>query len=1138
MLWIWAVPGALMLGFAWGLTRFLNRKYKRLRCPRRLLRSLRKPLRSPDNGPDIQSLRASSLRLTEHLLLLQRKLHHAPSLPVDEDGVPRILEPAHELVDEGIFTADGMLQALDSWPCPPTSCEVWCLPLAMGVAQSQRLNRVLRAMLADTAQPAKAQRLYRQLRRSRKAAVLLERTTLTAIGLAELDQLIRTNGFESLQNIWDEWLVTQELTVDLLQKHAAARRQQIANEVRTAASCFENLYNLNWLDVCHIGDSIHTLLEQDPSGIYPRMDAPSQLALRRQVEALARHTGLAETVIAQHALQLADRADVNASDAGVCYWFQEAEGLRRLHRALPTKKGRLYTRVILRDEWFRYGFLCVFGIASGFIFLQCRGPVLMLPFFALVTGAIGRWLLRFFPRRELPRIAEFPSKLRTLVVMPAVLHDPHEAVLMVQHLKTVAHAFPTGVDFLLLGDFAPSITPVTAGDISICEAAASAIDALQDNRLMYLHRGRTWDSARHSYAARLGRIGALTAVCRLIAEGECEDTLVLSTVDTGSLERRYDYVLALPPDVQPLPGMYEQLLGTMIHPHSSRVPIAKGWRGYTILTAEGHPCFHGAGLLRPDAFLEATDGMLPTHEGISALAGELAGWTAVSGAHARCLSTGDTHATQYTNALRGWQLLPWQLPLVQTPTGLVSNPLRYASRFRLRETLRQTLIPIGQGVLLLYSLLTESPLLIVLALLPLVISHAPRRKEDLLRVLCHLSLLPTAMVLPLRALYDALRHRNTPPPIATLSMWAQGISAALLTGLGIALPGLSLPMLALGLLFTCFPLAHRLLETPVASSNGIAADTRALLLNAASILWRDFDNDTMKGFLSSGTTATPRELTGALLACICAKELGSLSANAAAMRMSALAEKLHAFLLPENDTAQANPDAQDTALLLSALMTAAQALRIWLPELAREYHDLAMGFETLISAMDVSRLYDPAVGLFYAAANDEDHPRGHIQYFADEALLLSVAACAKGIIPPSHFDKLRRTHIRYGKHALPLSAHGTASEHLIPILFLPLPDADIAAFAHTLAVTEQNRQPNWAALLCLPYKPELAAALASIDIPAILPDAPWEQSLLLASLSHILADAPLRRFFCSIPEVEVVLPLLEPRSSPLTIPRQ
>ena len=1138
MLWIWAVPGALMLGFAWELTRFLNRKYKRLRCPRRLLRSLRKALRCPDNGPDIQALRASSIRLTEHLLLLQRTLHHAPSLPVDEDGVPRILEPAHELVDEGIFTADGMLQALDSWPCPPTSCEVWCLPLAMGVAQSQRLDRVLRAILADAAQPAKAQRLYRQLRRSRKAAVLLERTTLTAIGLAELDQLIRMSASESLQHIWGEWLVTQELTGDLLQKHAAARRQHIANEVRRAAGCFESLYTLNWLDVCHKVDSLHTLLIQDPSGIYPRMDAPSQLALRRQVEALARHTGLAESAIAHHALQLAARADVNTPDAGVCYWFQEAEGLRRLHRALPTKKGRLYAQVILRDEWFRYGFLCVFGIASGFLFLQCRGPVLMLPFFALVTGAIGRWLLRFFPRRELPRIAEFPTKLRTLVVMPAILHDPHEAVLMVQHLKTGAHAFPTGVDFLLLGDFAPAITPVTAGDISICEATASDLDAFQDNRLMYLHRGRTWDSARHSYAARLGRIGALTTVCRLIAEGECEDTLVLSTVDTGSLERRYDYVLALPPDVQPLPGMYEQLLGTMIHPHSSRVPIAKGWRGYTILTAEGHPCFHDVGLLRPDAFLEATDGMLPTHEGISALAGELAGWTAVSGAHARCLSTGDTHATQYTNALRGWQLLPWQLPLVQTPTGLVSNPLRYASRFRLRETLRQTLVPLGQGVLLLYSLLTESPLLIVLALLPLVISHALRRKEDLLRVLCHLSLLPTAMVLPLRALYDALRHRNTPPPIATLSMWAQGISAAQLTGLGIALPGLSLPMLALGLLFSCFPLAHRLLEAPVFSSKGITADARALLMDAASILWRDFDNDTMKGLLSSGTTATPRELTGALLACICVKELGSLSANAAAMRMSALVEKLHAFLLPETDAAQANPDAQDTALLLSTLMTAAQALRIWLPELAREYHDLAMGFETLISAMDVSRLYDPAVELFYAAANDEDHPMGHIQYFADEALLLSVAACAKGIVPPSHFDKLRRTHIRCGKHALPLSAHGTASELLIPVLFLPLPDADIAAFAHTLAATEQNRQPNWAALLCLPYKPELAAALASIDIPDILPDAPWEQSLLLASLSHILADAPLRRIFCSIPEVEVVLPLLEPRSSPLTIPRQ
>ncbi len=1138
MLWILVVPGVLMLALAWGLTRFLNRKYKHLRCPRRLKQTLRKTLRCPGDTADVQALHASALTLTEHLFLLQRDLQHAPSLPVDEDGAPRILALAHDLEGDGLCTTDALLQALKSWNYTATPCEAWLLPLAVGTTQIQRLNRVLHAMLADAVQPAMARKLFRRMLRNRNAAALLEKSKLNAIGLAELAELIRTKTPNQLLPIWEEWLAAQELSGDALQEHAQARRLHIADELHRAATCFEALHQLNWLDVCQEGDPLHPLLMEDPSSVYPRMDAASQLALRRQVEALCRHTGVDGETIVRQALHMAQSAEHNAPEAGIFFWFQESEGLRRLQRALPTKKGRLYARFALHVEWLRYGFLCFFGVVTGFLFLQSRGPVMMLPFLALVTGGISRWLPRFFPRHELPRMKESAPPLRTLVVMPAVLRDPHEAIQMVRRLKTAALAFPNGVDFLLLGDFEPAITPVATGDLGICEAAASAVEALEDGRLMYLHRARAWDSVQHSYAPRLGRIGALTAVCRLIAEGECEDMLVLSTVDTGSFERRYDYVLALPPDVQPAPDMYERLLGTMIHPHSSRVPADKGWRGYAVLSPEGQTAFDGAGLIRPDSFLEATDGHLSSHAGLAALAGELAGWTAVPGARVRRPAITDAHTWQYTKALEGWRLLPWQLPMVQTPAGLVSNPLRYASRFRLREALRRTLIPLGQGVLLLYALLTASPLLVVLALLPFVITHAPRRMEDALRLLCRVSLLPTAMVIPLRALYDVLRRRNAPPSLNTLSMWAQGIAAALLTGLGVALPGLSLLMLALGVGFACFPWAHRLLETPPSAYKGIDAELRAQLAKAASSLWHDFDSNTLTNLQSGDAAASPRELTAALIACICAKELGLLPANAAAQRLSALAERLHAlFTLPPSEAPQA--DAKDSGFLLCTLMTAAQALRIWLPELAREYHGLSAGFETLAASVDVSRLYDPAVGLFYAAPDEDGHSSGHIPYFANEALLLSVAACAKGNIPPSHFSRLRHTRIKCGRHELPLSADGTASAHLLPSLFLPLPEADTAAFAHSKAPSSESppQYPPWAAVLCLPYATKLTAVLASLTTAETPPDT-WQQGILLATLAHHLADAPLRRIFCSVPQVEAVLPLLEPQYSPVTLPRQ
>jgi hypothetical protein len=67
----------------------------------------------------------------------------------------------------------------------------------------------------------------------------------------------------------------------------------------------------------------------------------------------------------------------------------------------------------------------------------------------------------------------------------------------------------------------------------------------------------------------------------------------------------------------------------------------------------------------------------------------------------------------------------------------------------------------------------------------------------------------------------------------------------------------------------------------------------------------------------------------------------------------------------------------------------------------------------------------------------------------------------------------------------------------------------------------------------LPYVSTLADHVHSAE----LPDDIWHQGITLASMAHQLADAPLRRIFCSVPQVAAVLPLLEPHQPPLTLPR-
>jgi len=516
---------------------------------------------------------------------------------------------------------------------------------------------------------------------------------------------------------------------------------------------------MDWLARCESVDSFHQQLSKEPSGFYAKMDAASRYALRLQVEQLSRRCRLDAETVLHHALQLSAEAETQSLEKYVGYWFQDAKGLRTLWQTLPTKLGRLYAHLGLQHEKLHYAGLCCFGIVAGFLFLQSGEPVFMLPFFALTAGQIIR---RSPPATELPGmdISFLSEETPTLVVLPAVLHDAHEAIRMVRRLKILRHAFPEDhVDFLLLGDFAENMTAVSSGDASIIHAVTSAISALEDSRFLYLQRARSWDGEQHIYHARCGRQGAISEICRLIAQGECMDVIACATFEAAALERRYAYVLAITPDNLPAPGMLSALLQRMTHPLSMRYPTVHGGRGYAVLSPEGHAMFDGTGLIRPDAYLEVTDGIADNTRDAFDIFGELAGHAYVPSAHCQQISSPDAWDREYAQARSLWRMARWQLPYVQTPSGLIANPLTYFSRFRLREQLRASLAPLGQLLLLIWAILTGNWLLLVLALLAQEVRRLPRHVKNLLPFGLRLSQLPMRTFVNLRALSE-LFHRH------------------------------------------------------------------------------------------------------------------------------------------------------------------------------------------------------------------------------------------------------------------------------------------------------------------------------------------------------------------------------------------
>lgn len=824
MMLLWITGGLMLL--AGVLLTYLLKPHKastgtyriRLHRNRHVLRLLQRLLRS--GQPFTRTLQAASPFLVDALRRTNRHIAALPPLPAGPDGEPRLMDAAREAADSAEISGDSLLEVLTHHQ--PDPMEAFVFPVCVACAESRRLTVLLTSMLADARQASQAQHFIKRLQRSKQPKKLLQKCTLNSFGLNALHHALKKCHADALLNLLADHLSEMDLEPDDLATAAKQRIERYNEEIRRAQDCFSALQRLDWHSLCSAADSIHSLLLNDPGSVYPRLEMDAQLQLRLDVNDLSRHTALDAATIIRHAFILCGQAAESSLESCISYYFQDAQGLSALHRSLPVRRGRLYVCLKGRGELLRYiGAWCV-SILTGLGFLQSGQPVFMLPFFAVLIGSVLRlpfWKAqRYMPGMQLIHGDE---TLRTLVILHADMAEPQDAAAAVQRLKmTIRSLHGEQADFLLIGDFVPCITAVSGFDLPVMQAANAAVSALGDARIMYLHRGRTWDDAAHCYRARGGQRGAITEVCRLIASGECQDTLPYATVLPASLERRYAYVLALGDDAKPSPGLLTRFLSVMAHPLCQPHPTPKGMHGHALLLPEGDAVFNGIGFIRPDAFLEAVDGRLQNRHPLNALCGELAGQTPVNGAQVFRVSASSTWDEQYDRTVRAWRLIPWQLPIVSTPSGWIDNPLTFFQRFHLRELLRPSFVALSQSVMLLWGVLTGNwPLMLLSLLLPELVKPLYRR-EDIITFLCRLVLLPSRVAVDVAALVQLLRRKShLPPDWPAFEAWTQGLTATLMAALVFLLPSGGATAFILAVLFACFPLAHRFLD----AQNGAAA---------------------------------------------------------------------------------------------------------------------------------------------------------------------------------------------------------------------------------------------------------------------------------------------------------------------------
>ena len=835
---------------------------------------------------------------------------------------------------------------------------------------------------------------------------------------------------------------------------------------------------------------VAALLRQDET--YPRMDLESRRYYRAQAARLARVLRQREAVVAQAALTLAKGEEGPEKEAGY-YLLERPEKIANV--VCPR---RLF--LLGKPSFFLYALplmLSALGLCA--VWLMTAAPLWLLPPALIAQSEIARYfyfrlLRRLYPARMLPRLhKKHLDGQRLLVVIPTLLTGKKHALQMAARLNTLRAATPHA-HFMLLADFPDAPQAFTPADRETLQAAAAAVDALNNNcpgTFLYLHRARTWDEGQQAFTGRERKRGALEALNRLLCGDTCGDTFLHASVPPETLSGKYHQVITLDADTFLPPGAAKQLQGALCHPlQMGRIAVIQPRMEHTmehlktrtqrILSSAGGPdayhtlvphvyqdvfgrgSFAGKGIYDPALFLARTGPVLPP--------GRILSHDLIEGEFARAATAEDIVFTDAPPAkVSGWQkrLHRWTRGDWQLLPFLFDGRLSPLSRWKIYDNLRSSLVAAAQLILLLSGAFLQNPLLMLLGL-PYPLQGLAKR----LLVLPGKAL--TQLDAAARALYRQYVSKQQLLSWVTAAQAESGglplycllgqLAAGAVMVLFSLLPGAPAVGVIPGLVWLASPLFREALDREI-SLPALTGEEENLVRTLCRDTWHFFEKNVHAGTghlppdnvqkqpeKGPAMRTSPTNIGLYLLSVLSARELSFITTAQMARRMLRTVETLeklekwkgHLYNWYDLETlaplAPKFVSTVDSGNLCACLLACAQGARHHLPEMDDAGHTLPARLDRLAAAMDFTPLYDPALALFrigYDAGENSLTP-GHYNLLASECRLTSYVAVMQRQVPLKHWYALGRQATRQGGGAALLSWGGTAFEYMMPGLLLPL----------------------------------------------------------------------------------------------------
>ena len=381
---------------------------------------------------------------------------------------------------------------------------------------------------------------------------------------------------------WVETQMQQTLLAVVRTEHAHEAAESVAT-----AQAFGSLRTLAHLDFNKIFEAVSLVdaeLQQDPAAIYARSDFTTRDQCRREVERIARCSGMEEREVARLAVVLANGHPDPAKRHVTHYLL--ADGVVELERLAGGRASARtrFVRTLRRHATGVYlgsiaaltvsftGITLAIAESAGVSQERVLGLLAflaLLPLSELAIQIVNALVISFLVPVTLPKMdfkEGIPPEHATLVIIPMMLSSVEGIHREIEKLEVRFLANPeSNLFFGLFSDFTDSGDPTAADDAVLLQTVRRGIAGLNERysggRFVLFHRRRMWSESEQKWIGRERKRGKLDDLNAFLASGASPEVL-----HVGRLPLPIRYVITLDADTQLPPESAGRLIETIAHP--------------------------------------------------------------------------------------------------------------------------------------------------------------------------------------------------------------------------------------------------------------------------------------------------------------------------------------------------------------------------------------------------------------------------------------------------------------------------------------------------------------------------------------------------------------------------------------------